>query len=98
MSGKTRYSKYKQGHIAATYSSLSILLMLGDDLERVNRNEIIRSLKELQLPDGSFKGAREGAENDMRFVFCAACISYILDDWSGIDLEKMVEFIRNSIV
>lgn len=34
----------------------------------------------------------------MRFVYCAACISYILDDWSGVNVELMIDFILNSIV
>lgn len=55
-------------------------------------------MKTLQLPDGSFKGAKEGVENDMRFVYCAACICHILDDWSAVKVEAMVEFILNSIV
>jgi len=94
---KGQNSAYKWGHIATTYSSLLALLILGDDLSGVNRKEIIRSLTPLQLEDGSFKGALKGAENDMRFVFCAASISYILCDWSGIDVEKMVDFILKSI-
>lgn len=59
---------------------------------------LFTGLKTLQLPDGSFKGAIEGVENDMRFVYCAACISYILDDWSGVNVELMMDFILNSIV
>jgi hypothetical protein len=31
-------------------------------------------LKALQLPDGSFKAAMEGGENDMRFLYCATAI------------------------
>ncbi|CAG9773090.1 unnamed protein product [Ceutorhynchus assimilis] len=88
---------YEWGHIATTYSCLLTLLILEDDLSRVNRKEIIRSLKALQLEDGSFTAAIQGAESDMRFVFCAASISYILNDWSGIDVDKMVEFILKSI-
>ncbi|XP_050293661.1 geranylgeranyl transferase type-1 subunit beta isoform X2 [Anthonomus grandis grandis] len=88
---------YKWGHIATTYSALLALLILGDDLSKIKKDKIISSLKALQLPDGSFKAAIEGTENDMRFVFCAACISYILNDWSGIDLERMVDFILKSI-
>jgi len=34
----------------------------------------------------------------MRFVYCASCISYVLDDWSGIDQELIVEYIQRSIV
>jgi geranylgeranyl transferase type-1 subunit beta len=34
----------------------------------------------------------------MRFVFCAASISYMLDDWTGMDVDKTVDFIIKSIV
>ncbi|XP_056641801.1 geranylgeranyl transferase type-1 subunit beta [Diorhabda carinulata] len=88
---------YKWAHIANTYSCLVTLLILGDDLKRVNKQAILDSLKTLQQPDGSFKGAKEGVESDMRFVYCAASICYILDDWSCINMESMIEFILNSI-
>ena len=39
-----------------------------------------------------------GSESDMRFVYCAAVICYILQDWSMIDMNKSVDFIRNSLV
>lgn len=38
------------------------------------------------------------SENDMRFVYCAAVISYMLDDFSGVDVEKAVNYILNSQV
>ncbi|XP_018576934.1 geranylgeranyl transferase type-1 subunit beta [Anoplophora glabripennis] len=90
-------SPYKWAHIANTYSCLNSLIILGDNLSRVNRKAILNSLRALQLPNGSFKGAKDGVEDDMRFVFCAACICYILDDWSAIDVELMVNFILKSI-
>ena len=34
----------------------------------------------------------------MRFVYCACCISYVLNDWSGVNVEKTVEFIKRSQV
>ncbi|KAH1005799.1 hypothetical protein HUJ04_006715 [Dendroctonus ponderosae] len=97
-----KHQAYQWGHIATTYSCLLSLLILGDDLKRVNTKEIIKSLRPLglralQLDDGSYKGAIDGAESDMRFVFCAAAISYILNNWSGIDIEKMLDFILKSI-
>uniref|UniRef100_T1J3U5 Geranylgeranyl transferase type-1 subunit beta n=1 Tax=Strigamia maritima TaxID=126957 RepID=T1J3U5_STRMM len=85
------------GHIAMTYTGLASLLVLGDDLSRVNKRGIIAGLKALQLPDGSFCATVEGSENDMRFVFCACAISYILQDWSGIDENKATEYIKNSM-
>jgi len=33
----------------------------------------------------------------MRFLFCACAISTALDDWSGIDRDKAVAFIRSCI-
>lgn len=39
-----------------------------------------------------------GSENDMRFIYCACCISYILDDWSGVNMDKAVEYILKSQV
>ncbi|KAK9871257.1 hypothetical protein WA026_011530 [Henosepilachna vigintioctopunctata] len=91
-------SPYKWGHITNTYSSLVILLLLGDDLSRVNKKSITRSMRALQNDDGSFTATRlGGTESDMRFVFCAACISFILNDWSGVDINKMIEYIRNCV-
>lgn len=44
--------KYVCGHLAMTYTALAILLILGDDLKCINRQAIIQSLAEIQLPDG----------------------------------------------
>ncbi|KAB0801565.1 hypothetical protein PPYR_03751 [Photinus pyralis] len=90
-------SLYKWSHLAGTYCGLCSLIILGDDLSKVNRGAIIKSLKSLQLTDGCFTGAKSGTENDMRFLFMAASICYILNDWSAIDATKAIGFIKNSI-
>ena len=46
----------------------------------------------------SFSPTCGGSENDMRFIYCACCISYMLQDWSGIDEEKVVQYIKSSQV
>jgi len=46
----------------------------------------------------SFKSTAEESENDMRFVYCACCISHILQDWSGVDIEKTFDYISKSQV
>ncbi len=90
---------YDSSNIASTYASLCILKTLGDDFSRVNKAAIISSLRELQNKgSGSFSSVRYGSEEDMRFVFCACAISYLLNDWSGIDLPAMVRFINSCIV
>ncbi|KAK3096764.1 hypothetical protein FSP39_003019 [Pinctada imbricata] len=84
------------GHIAMTYTALASLVILGDDLSRVNKKAIMAGLKSLQQEDGSYCCVPEGSENDMRFVYCAAVVCSILSDWSGMDIPKAVHFIRNS--
>ncbi|XP_040277577.1 geranylgeranyl transferase type-1 subunit beta [Bufo bufo] len=91
------YHPYDSGHIAMTYTALSSLLILGDDLSRVHKEACLAGLRALQLPDGSFCAVPEGSENDMRFVYCASCICYMLNDWSGMDMEKSIEYIRRSM-
>ena len=80
------------------YTALACLLILGDDLSRINRKAVLAGVRKLQLEDGSFSSTAEGSENDMRFVFCACCVCYILNDWSGMDMKKAVGFIKRSQV
>ena len=42
------------GHVAMTYTALASLLILGDDLSRVNKAAILEGLRALQLPDGRY--------------------------------------------
>ena len=46
----------------------------------------------------SFCAVPEGSENDMRFVYCASCICYMLNNWSGMDMKKAISYIRRSMV
>lgn len=46
----------------------------------------------------SFAATLEGSESDVRFVYCACCICYILQDWSAINIESATNYIVNSIV
>jgi len=46
----------------------------------------------------SFASTAEESENDMRFVYCACCISHMLQDWSGIDTERAFQYIVESQV
>ena len=103
-----------------SYSALASLIVLGDDLSRVDRVQLLKGLRELQLPTGRYLShlpqwhaivrdcsshiyfssfaAAYGSESDMRFVYCAVVICHLLDDWSAIDVDKSVEFIRESRV
>ncbi|VVC96985.1 geranylgeranyl transferase type-1 subunit beta [Leptidea sinapis] len=88
---------YRCGHLAMTYTGLCILLTLGDDLSRLNRKAIIDGVRALQTEEGNFSATLSGCESDMRFVYCAACISYMLNDWSGFNIKRATDYIIKSI-
>ncbi|CAB9506838.1 transferase type-1 subunit beta [Seminavis robusta] len=83
------------GHIAMTYTALATLAMLGDDFSRVQKEKILRALQSLQRDDGSFKCIPLGSECDTRFLFCACAISHMLNDWSAVNKDSAMEFVRN---
>lgn len=89
--------EYKYGHLAMTYTGIAVLLALGDDLSRLDRKAIVQGVASVQQEDGSFSPTLQGNEHDMRFVYCAACICFMLNDWTGIDIDRMVGYIRRSI-
>ena len=92
--GQPESSLYHFGHIAMNYTALATLKTLGDDWSRLNQSALIASLRQLQLPDGSFSCISVGSEHDMRFLYCACCISHMLNDWSGLDRDLAVRYIR----
>lgn len=84
---------YMQGHLAMTYTALAMLTSLQEGLERVDKVNIINGLKHLQKENGVFSATIHGSECDMRFVYCACAISYMLNDWSGVNIDKVYEYI-----
>eukprot|EP00753_Platysulcus_tardus_P003216 PLAT12317.1.p2 GENE.PLAT12317.1~~PLAT12317.1.p2 ORF type:complete len:300 (+),score=145.37 PLAT12317.1:268-1167(+) len=91
--GSPPAAKLDSGHIAMTYTALASLLILGDDLSRVDRPAILSALRGLQMPTGSFRCVLAPSEDDVRFVYCAAAICFMLGDWSGMDVERATQFI-----
>ncbi|KAK6929336.1 PFTB repeat [Dillenia turbinata] len=63
--------KYNGSHLASTYCALAILKILGYNLSSIDSESILLSMRALQKPDGSFVPLHVGAENDLRFVYCA---------------------------
>lgn len=93
ISSRADLNPYDQVHITMTMTGLLSLLILGDDLENVQRKQIASSLRYLQLPSGSFLATCLSTENDLRFVYCACVVAFILNDWSGIDQDLLTNFI-----
>ena len=85
---------YDFPHLAMSYSGLLSLLILKDDLARVDKKGMLNYVRQCQMDDGSFCPHIGSNECDMRFVFCAFAICFILKDWSFISLPKALGFIK----
>lgn len=76
-------------NIAMVYASLASLLMLGDDLSRVDREAVASKIADLQLlPEdgssalyGAVMASLPSAEADVRYVYSAAAVCAILGLW-----------------
>jgi geranylgeranyl transferase type-1 subunit beta len=53
---------YKWGHLAMTYTSVAILVILGDDLSRLDRKTIIKGELKLKFPRISLSNAGDSQE------------------------------------
>jgi len=85
------------GHVAMTYTALSCLRLLGDDLSGLDERALVTGVAALQQDDGSVVSSLESAEKDMRFVYCAAAVCYLLDEWSGFDVNSAVDYILSCL-
>ena len=90
-------SPYRLSHVSMTYTALATLVVLGDDLSRVDKRAVTSALRELQQESGVYQAVSFGTESDTRFVFCACAISFMLQDWSGVDVEKARSFLTASV-
>ena len=86
-----------KGHIALTYTALAILRTLGDDFSRIDKMSLIAELQHLRQADGSFSASTDGGECDTRFLFCACAISHMINDWSGVDKDAAVVYIKRCL-
>jgi len=81
-----------------TYTALATLVTLGEDVTSLNTKEMIDNLRCCQQSDGSFSPIpMEGCETDVRYIYCAVAISSMLNDYSGINIDKAIEFIRKCL-
>lgn len=98
--------QWDPGNLPNTFFALVSLLVLGDDLGRVQRDQCLEWLARLQRPDGSFgeilgaEGKIEGGR-DLRFCCCAAGIAYIFADPQKEDykppfnIDALIDYILN---
>ncbi|EGW33770.1 type II proteins geranylgeranyltransferase beta subunit [Spathaspora passalidarum NRRL Y-27907] len=82
-------------HILSTLSALQVLRIYDNELTMISsekRTKLVKFIKELQLPDGSFQGDRFG-EVDTRFVYTAISALSLLDELTKEIADPAVDFI-----
>jgi geranylgeranyl transferase type-1 subunit beta len=104
---------YDHSHIAMTYVALCTLMALGDDLSRIDKHAILFTLQGLQKDDGSFVAvssantektdvANEVAETeddcDLRFMYAAIAVWYILTSSSSDDKNNTIKDKKNDYI
>lgn len=96
-------------NLPATFLAIVTLIILGDDLSRVRRQECLKWLPNIQRENGSFgetlgEGGRIEGGNDLRFCFCAAGTRYILrgnlpdqaiDSIADFNVDNLVAYIAS---
>jgi len=94
----------------ATYTALVALAVLRDDFARLDRRGLVTFLGSSQREDGwfvsasvefpwangpeSFTSDPTGGDTDLRLTYCAFVICTLLSDWSGVNVEKALEFVK----
>ncbi|EMR08854.1 hypothetical protein PNEG_02641 [Pneumocystis murina B123] len=92
-------------HIVSTYFAICILLILKDDMKRLNKKNIIQLIVHLQNKDGSFRPCLGSDKNiqrlektDIRFTYCSIATLYILG-CKNIDkfihIESLLKYIES---
>ena len=80
-------------YIASTHNAICLLIKLGDNLERLHSQGIISSLSHLQNNKNGLLASMYDGEEDLRFLYCACVISYLLNDWSGVNKRLAINYI-----
>ena len=92
---------YDTAHLPASYFAIALLLILGDDLKRINRDAALLGLKKSQNENGSFApvllGEERFGEVDVRHVYCAIAVRDMLSPIKAeedIDVPAAIRYIQ----
>ncbi|KAJ7180618.1 terpenoid cyclases/protein prenyltransferase alpha-alpha toroid [Mycena filopes] len=87
------YNEFNGPHLVMTYTALLTLAILRDDFASLDRAGLSAFVRACQRGDGSFSIVPGSAETDLRTLYCAFCICDMLNDWSGVDVDRALNFI-----
>jgi geranylgeranyl transferase type-1 subunit beta len=66
--------------------------MIGG-IERINKENCLASVYQCQKENGSYSSFSNTEEADLRFIYSAVTICHTLQDFSKMDVEKVVAYI-----
>ncbi|RXW23783.1 hypothetical protein EST38_g2068 [Candolleomyces aberdarensis] len=92
---KVQSTKYDSPHLIMSYTALLTLAMLRDDFSNLDRPGLVKFLKSCQKEDGSFSTVPGDGESDLRTLYCAFAISSMVNDWSGIDVDRALTWVAS---
>ncbi|KAG9119213.1 hypothetical protein FRC07_005856, partial [Ceratobasidium sp. 392] len=81
-------------NLIMTYAALLTLSILRDDFSRLDKSGLLRFVASCQNSDGSFSPTTSEQIGDLRVLYTAFVICYLLDSWSAINVPAALEFIR----
>ncbi|KAH3660028.1 hypothetical protein OGAPHI_007233 [Ogataea philodendri] len=87
---------YDVANLAATGFALQILVSLGDDLERLDKDKVSRFVDLCQRPNGSFSPIVGFGEDDLRYCMLAMMIKRLLRV-DPTDSSKLIEYIHSTL-
>ncbi|XP_058089469.1 geranylgeranyl transferase type-1 subunit beta-like isoform X2 [Magnolia sinica] len=89
------YQEQDINRLTLAYFAISGLDILNA-LDRENSMDfIVQELLNFKHMMSGFMPIHTGAEKDLRFIYCAAAICSMLNNWSGMDRKKAKEYILN---
>lgn len=83
-------------NLVFTYAALLSLILLGDDLSRIDKDKMTNYVRDLQVDNGSFRNSFASDEICLRFLFAAVSIYIFINREFDFDVNKAVEYIVNN--
>ncbi|CAE6517485.1 unnamed protein product [Rhizoctonia solani] len=81
-------------NLIMTYAAILTLAILRDDFSKLDKSALLQFVASRQNADGSFSAAHHHIVGDLRVLYTAFVICYLLDDWTRIDVPGALSFIN----
>ncbi|KDN34518.1 hypothetical protein RSAG8_12391, partial [Rhizoctonia solani AG-8 WAC10335] len=79
-------------NLIMTYAAILSLAILRDDFSKLDKPALLQLIASRQNADGSFSAVPHDTIGDLRVLYTAFVICYLLDDWTRIDVPGALSF------